>query len=415
MLNGAAARLLRPLAIGAGLAALASTPAWAQTTLLPSAPGVWKPWKGLTAVPSARADAGVTAAQVKAFEAELLALNAITTRAVGVATPVGYSVETWAHLSSWKTPAHAPGHPGPRTLPMSGGLSFGAFPIFEYVRNGKTIREDTGETALQDFVVNTIAKAIFRPDRVEEWGAVDHDAFPLPARKGEVAGLPRYGDALIVARDPDALFTPLALDAALEIVRMERAGSVARYRESREKYAAQLAMVRDPARRARRLKEAAEAAASMPDPPAFVASIEAALAAEEASIVSALSPAGDSSTSVAEAERALEEVTSWLAALTPAERTEPSCYVTQGQGLRARFRAAPAAGCVPLVRPNYAYFNPALPRSVPQVILITGIARCFDSANPYNRDAREPGPHGCAANRALIDTIDKAALRAWLR
>lgn len=410
-----AARQLRRLTLIAGLAALTAVPSWSQTKSLPDAPGVWKPWKGLTAVPSARAEAGVTAAQVKAFEAEMLTLNGIVARATGVATPVGYSVETWAHLSSWKAPAHGPGHPGPRTLPMSGGLSFGAFPIFEYVRNGKTIREDTGETALQDFVVNTIDKAIFRPNRVEEWGAVNQDAFLLPARKGEIAGLPRYGDSLIVARDPDALFTPLGLGAALEIVRMERAGSVAEYRESREKYATQLAQVRDPARRARRLKEAADGAAAMPDPAAFIAMVEAALAAEEASIVSALSPAGSASTSLADAERALGEVTSWLSEMTPAERAEPACYVEQGRGLRARFKAAPAAGCVPLVRPNYAYFNPALPRSAPQVILITSIARCFDSADPYNLDARAKGPHGCPANRALIETIDKDALRAWLR
>ncbi len=409
------ARPLLPVLIVAGLAALAPSFVWSQSTRLPTAPGVWKPWKGLTAAASARTDAGVTPVQLKAFEAELLTLNGLAARATGVATPVGFSVETWASLDAAKAPAHAPGHPGPRTLPLSGSMTFGAFPIFEYVRNGKTIREDTGETALQGFVVNTIDRAVFRSEHVAEFGAIDHDAFLLPARSGEIAGLPRYGDLLIVAREPDALFVPLTLGAALEIARLHRAGEVTSSRQSLEKFTAQLAVVRDPARRARRLKEAADVAPNTPDPAAFVASIEAALGIEEAAVVAELSPTGGASRQLADAERAVAEVTAWLDDMTPAERDQPACYAEQGRGLRARFAAAPAAGCVPLVRPNYAYFNQTLPRSAPQVLLITGIARCFDTANPGNRDALAPGPSGCAANRALIETIDKSALRAWLR
>ena len=36
----------------------------------------------------------------------------------------------------------------------------------------------------------------------------------------------------------------------------------------------------------------------------------------------------------------------------------------------SRFRRAPAPGCDPLVRPNWKLFNPALPRSAPQVLTI---------------------------------------------
>jgi hypothetical protein len=67
------------------------------------------------------------------------------------------------------------------------------------------------------------------------------------------------------------------------------------------------------------------------------------------------------------------------------------------------------------VRPNYAYFDKSLPRSAPQVVLITGITRCFDVADKYNRAANDPGPSGCRANRALVETMDKDAIRAWLR
>lgn len=59
--------------------------------------------------------------------------------------------------------------------------------------------------------------------------------------------------------------------------------------------------------------------------------------------------------------------------------------------------------------------QPHVARSAPQVLLVTGIARCFDTSNPFNRDAVAQGPSGCAANVALVETIDQGALRAWLR
>jgi len=51
-------------------------------------------------------------------------------------------------------------------------------------------------------------------------------------------------------------------------------------------------------------------------------------------------------------------------------------------------------------------------RSAPQVLIIAGITRCFDTADKSNRDANSPSPAGCAANRALVETLDKTALLA---
>lgn len=67
------------------------------------------------------------------------------------------------------------------------------------------------------------------------------------------------------------------------------------------------------------------------------------------------------------------------------------------------------------MRPNYGYFNAALPRSARQVVIITGIKRCFDTADNYNLDANARTRGGCHANRALVETMDKDAIRAWLR
>jgi hypothetical protein len=386
-----------------------------QSRTLPDAPGTWKPWKPLADTGGAGKAQVFTPALMKAFEGELLALNAILRRAPGVATPIGFSVETWGYMAGYHVSEHAPGQPAGAALPIAGGLTFGAFPIFEYERNGKMIRSDTGETALQTFLVNQIGPGIIGNGKVAEWGPVDTDAFLQPLPRGEVAGLPRYGDGLVIARDPEALWTPLSQRGALDLVVEARRLMVNRHQESVDAYTARLAVVRDPAWRANRLKEAQQASTMMPNPQAFIKQIEESIGIEETALLTALGPATGSGKDLADAKHALSEVTDWIAGLSPAEQAVPACYAEKGATLRAKFRTGASADCHPLARPNYGYFNKALPRSAPQVVLITGMTRCFDTANKYNHEANAPSPAGCRANRALIETLDTAAIRAWLR
>jgi hypothetical protein len=401
------------------VAGLGGVPVWSQSRSLPDAPGTWKPWKPLSTTTGGGGakEQAATPALVKAFENEILALNAIMRRATGVASPVGFSVETWGWLSGYKVSEHAPGQPAAGKLPIAGGFTFGAFPIFEYQKNGKTVREDTGETALQQFLVNQIDRTLSTRTTVADWGPVDTDAYQKPMPQGEIAGLPRFDDILIIARDPAALWTPLPQRDALALVVEARKIVVQGLEESVAAHTARLAVVRDPAYRARRVKEAQEAAVQMkmPNPQAFVKTIEDSILVEEASLVKELGPATGTGKNLVDAKRALSEVTDWIAQLSPAELAAPSCYAAKGTTLRARFPAVASAACVPLVRPNYGYFNATLPRSAPQVLIITGIKRCFDTADKYNRDANDPSPAGCRANRALIESMDKAAIRAWLR
>ena len=396
-------------------AVIAVVPVHPQSRSLPDAPGTWKPWKPFFADGASRKSSAATPALLKAFEAELIALNAILRRASGVAEPIGFSVETWGNLNAYYVSAAAPGQPSGADMPLSGALTFGAFPIFEYVRGGKTIREDTGETALLSFTVNTVARGTIPSGPVDEFGSVDTDAYLQPLPQGEIAGLPRYGDGLVVARDPASLWTPLPLRGALNLALEARKTVVADAQQSVDAFTQQLAQVRDPARRASRLKEAQQAAATLPDPQGFMKQIEESLRIEEASVLKELGPTGSSTQRLMAAERAVTEVTDALAKLSPAELDAPSCYAAKGNALATKLRAAPAAGCHPLVRPNYGYFNKALPRSTPQVVIIRPIARCFDTADKYNKEANSPSPAGCRANRALVETMDKDALRAWVR
>ena len=406
--------LHRALAVLAG-AALSIAAANQYPKFLVEAPGVWKPWKGFTAILSARKEQAAAPALVKAFEGELLALNDIARRAPGVASPAGFSVETWGSLNSAIPWEHAPGQPPPGGLPLMGDWTFGAFAIFEYERGGKVIRSDTGETHLQYFAVNQITRELGESRSVSEFGQIDHDAFLQPLRRGEFAGIPRYGDQLIIARDPERLWAPLSLRAALDIVALARTREVQARQEAVDRASARLATLRDPKWRAEREQEDRQTFAGMTDAHRLVEQAAEARKYEEDAIAAQLSASGDTARLLAEAQRALAEVTAWIAELSPSDQAAQACYAATGNGLRARFRAAPAPGCHPLARPNYAYFDRSLPRSAPQVLIIRGYARCFDTADRDNRYANAPGPSGCRANRALVETIDKDAIRAWLK
>jgi hypothetical protein len=100
-----------------------------------------------------------------------------------------------------------------------------------------------------------------------------------------------------------------------------------------------------------------------------------------------------------------------LEALTPEEREAPSCHQPDAELFPDRFRAAAGApaACRALVKPNWGYFDPALPRSAPQVLMVVGYTRCLTQES-----LAETGRGGCVINRALIESLDWEAVRAWL-
>jgi hypothetical protein len=394
-------------AAGAALICLSGSFTGAQVRFLVDEPGVWKPWKPFSAIPSARSERAATPADVKAFEATLLQLQAIIRRASGVAAPRGFSVETWGNLSGYR--AAGPGSPAGKSLPLAGTLTFGAFPIAEYVRGGKTIREDSGETALQGFHVNVLEPWLIGGQKPVEWGALDTDAFLQPQAKGEVAGIPRFGDIAVLKVNPASLWVPLSLQSALDLVATQRTTELAERRQSAATIQKDFDLWKSAAKRSERAARYKTAAASMPNGAEYLQNMEKQEQELEAALAKEAGPDGSSMKSVRAAEAALGEVTALLGQLSAADLEQPACYATGGTTLRTRFRAAAAAGCAPLGRPNPQFFNASAPRAAAQLIVIGEISRCFD-----NQPAK-PNPWGCTANRQLIETLDKAAVLAMLK
>jgi hypothetical protein len=383
----------------------------AQVRYRPTEIGPWRPWS-FTASASARQSSGATAADVQAFQARLQALAAIVKTAPAVSTPVGFAGELWGSLAGADAPL--PGQPRNRAVPLAGALSFGAFPLIEFSRGGRLVNEDLkgGETELLQFVVNQLDGSIYGGVRPQGWGAASIDAFVEPEPGAAVAGLSRLGDVFVVRKNPKPLWLPFPIAEALQPIAVERR---ALYEHRRDGYAnevAEFAAWRSPASRAARRAEWQKSAAQMPKGGAeFLANMERTDPQIEAASEARLKAGGPEEAAVGAAQRELQDVDGLLAALSPEGRLAASCYDQRAARLADRFRALAAApaSCRPLVRPNQDYFDPKLPRSTPQVVMLASFTRCLRS-DAVTATVRG----GCAINRALVDTLDWDAVRAWL-
>jgi hypothetical protein len=382
----------------------------AQVRYRPTETGPWRPWS-FTATAGARQSRGAAAADVQAFQTRLQELAAIAKRAPGVTPPIGFAGELWGSLLDAANPA--PGQPAPRTLPLAGILSFGAFPLVEFERAGKMVNEDMkgGETELLQFVVNQLDASAYGTSKPQGWSGVDIDAFVEPEAGTPVAGLSRVGDVFVVKKNTKPLWVPFGLADALQPIAAGRRSIFENRRDQYAKAVAEFAEWKTPAKRAARRADWQKSAASMPNGAAFIASMEKSDQEIEAANTTRLAPGGSEDRDVRAAEAELKEVDTILSPLSSDARRAASCYDQRATRLADQFRAAAGApaSCRPLVRPNGDYFDPKLPRSAPQVVMVSMYARCL---RRESLDSKLRG--GCVINRALVDSMDWNAVRDWL-
>jgi hypothetical protein len=382
----------------------------AQVRYRPTETGPWRPWS-FTAIDSARRSRGATAAEVQAFQARLQELAAIVRRAPAVSPPVGFAGELWGSLSAYDA---TPGRPSGRAVPLAGSLSFGAFPLIEFERGGRTVNEDLkgGETELLQFVVNQLDSSVYGGSRPQGWGAAPVDAFVEPESGEAVAGLPRVGDVFVVAKNPKPLWVPFPLAEALQPIVAERRTLFESRRDAYAKEVARFETWKTPVARTARRAEWQKSAALMPNGAEFIANMEKSDAEIEAANTKQLAPGGPEESGVRTAERDLREVDEIVAALSSDARRGPSCYDQRASRIADSFRALDGApsSCRALVRPNPDYFDTKLPRSSPQVVMIAAFTRCL---RPETEAAATPRG-GCVINRALVNSMDWDAVRAWL-
>jgi hypothetical protein len=377
----------------------------AQIRYLPDAPGRWKPWR-FDAYPDNRRVSAAKATEVKALETQLLALNGILQRAPGFAAPKGFSVET---VGSLDVESHRPGQPAAATLPLPGTLNFGAYAVHEFDTGGQTRRDDTGETAQVLFFVNQLALPImFEGSGVPEFSELETDVALLARPQPAVYGIPRYGSALVLKKNPAPLTMPVSLGDSLQLLAKAVSARLATSREAVARVQKQYDDARDPAARAKRLAELKQLAAMVKDP-AYLEKMQKADQQVEAGLARMVGPTSETTKAMVAVERELAAVTTAIEALSAADKAAPACYVAGNTACPARFTRDSTPACAAVVRPNWKLFNPALPRSAPQVLVIGHFERCLESRQP----AANQG--GCTANRKLIEGLDQRAVLAWLQ
>jgi hypothetical protein len=401
---------MRPSAILVVLCASLGFTAAAQVHYRPTETGPWRPWS-FTAGPAVRQQRSATAAEMQAFEKRLQDLAAIVKRAPAVSPPIGFAGEMWGSVNSYST--LAAGRPPGKAVPIAGSLTFAAFPLVEFMRNGKMVNEDLkgGETETLQLVVNEldISAGTSRPNG---WGSAQLDAFVEPPAGEPIAGHPRFGTLFIVKNNPKPLWLPFPLGDALRPVLDDRRASFEQRRDQYAKEVADFAEWQTPQKRAARRADWQKSAATMPKGAEFVAMMEKTDIQLEAENKTRLAPGGPEEKRVREAERDFKEADALVAGLTPEARSAPSCYNDGATQLSERFRrkdGAPAA-CRSLLRPNWDYFDPKLPRSAPQVVMISAFTRCLTKESMALTSPRG----GCVINRALVNSMDWNAVKSWL-
>jgi hypothetical protein len=166
-----------------------------------------------------------------------------------------------------------------------------------------------------------------------------------------------------------------------------------------------------PEARAERRATLEETAKRLPNGAQFLKDTEATDREIEAAQRLELAPGGPQDRAVKDAERLVREAETELAARPTGDRAAAACYDERGTTVAERFRAVREArsGCIPLVAPNADYFNPVLPRSAPQVVMLWGYATCLEPESLASKRV-----DGCTVNRRLVQTLNWNALRDWL-
>lgn len=381
----------------------------AQSRYLPTSPGTWKPWRFIAESDSRRV-LGARPADLKELEAQLLGLNAIIKKTEGMTNPIGFSVETVGELDLGGRFSPRAGEPALAARPLPAVLNFGAYPVTEFGRGAAARSDDTGETAQLLFFVNQLSQPLFSIEtNVPEFEKLDADVARLAPEQPDVLGFPRYGDTIVIKRSGAPIWSAVTFADALDLVARsidvrltDERGAVARVQQAYDD-------MKDPKKREARMAQYRKLAPQVKDPAYLEKMTKTEADMESRADKEFLPQLAVVKAAVTKSEEDLAGVKTTLARLSAADKAAPACYASSDKVSVSRFRRGPAAGCEPLVRPNWTLFNPALPRSTPQLLTIAN----FDQCLVQDRQVLHVG--GCTANMRLLRSIDKAALLAWLQ
>jgi len=355
-------------------------PAAAQKTTarsLPNEPGKWKPWTFINLSSSDLKLLGFTLPEARAFEARLKQIAEIFRTSPVWNPPMG--VDPALTGMALGPPAYFPYAKMLKNQPIVGYIMMGSFEHYEVIRTtgGQEKREHYigDETMHVMFDVNSLPRGAGVNSLTDDDGGL----YEQPVRTADIGGFPTYGDLMVITTNGRPIWTPISRERFLKAFIAKRRPDVANAEKSiadeQKKYEA---FVAPEATAARQAKYKAEIDKMASKGAAAVEHERRYWARDEAETLAGLkrgashdpdSPFGG----VIALVKAAEEQ---LAAMPPAERSEPACFLeARNDRTKSGLVAAGTPTCVPLVTQNPNFFDPQLPRSMPQIIVVNEFRR----------------------------------------
>lgn len=397
---------------------------------------VWKrkgPWMVAPLSPRAGAPAVAPAAR-QAMTNTLDQLSALLR-----ATPEGSSLLGWfmkePRTYNLANPYDLPPTVTPSALPIQFEAGFYPFYLADDLRNGRFVQVQGGETQGIYFTFNRLPgpqrQTIVAHEKNGDRTPVAF--FTRPSAQTTFAGYPVLdGQELVITRPNRDPYAPVpygrALRATLPQLEKDKATAEQRLANLKAKEAEALTPAYEQAMRDHLEKQSG--AFRTTDPKKYAGrlqSMERELVYNRDKARQDANPQRDSTGNwYWHPLDALADARRRLAALTAADDAAPACFqpAPKEQGRYAlRGHIFPLASttpdCQPLVMHNYAYFDPQLPRHVPQILIVNVFGRCFDLQGDQLLPRRLPvktlvPPQGCYRHVAIWQGLDWSRVAALL-
>lgn len=346
------------------------------TRTLSNEPGTWRPWScgGFSA--SDLKLLGFTQSDAEAFKMRLQLIADNFRKSPVWNPPMGVDPSlTGAFYGVSIYPSSAKKL---KNYPIAGSIMMGSFERFETVwtRDGQEQRERHvgDETVHIIFNVNLLPKGggvnMLRDDEGEFYEEL--------VRTADIGGFPTYGDMLIIAKNQRPIWTPISRERYLKAFIAKRRTDA----DNAENYIAvqqkQLEAFTAPDASAARQAKYKAAVDKMASKGASVVEHERRYwERDEADNLAALKRGASRDPNVSHLAgviAGLKTAEEQLAAMSPAERSGPACLLDAGNDMtKSGLVPMGTQKCVPLVGKNPNFFDQQLPRSVPQIIVVSRV------------------------------------------
>ncbi|MFA5911631.1 MAG: hypothetical protein WC815_22870 [Vicinamibacterales bacterium] len=353
----------------------AALPAAGQKTTtrsLANEPGTWRPWTCNGLSPSDLKILGFTLADTNAFKTRLQHIADLFRASPVWNPPMG--VDPSLSGSLFGPSAYSPSAKKLKNQPIGGTIMMGSFEHYEVIRT--TGGQERRERYIGDETPHIMLDVNWLPrgSGVNMPGDEDGEFFLEPVRTAEIGGFPAYGDMLVITKNGRPIWTPVSRERYLKaFIAKRRPDAVNAERYIADQQRQYDAFVAPAAAAARQAKYQAAIDKMAPKGAAAVEHERRYWERDEADAIAGLKKAASRDLKVsalAGVLAGLKAAEDQLAAMTPAERGGAACLLEDttdatGSGLVAM--ATPR--CLPLVTRNPDFFDPQLPRSVPQIIV----------------------------------------------